>query len=686
MTTPVRRSGRVASRASQTPAPVAATPGALTGTTRRRQRGQADDNVGLPAIPVGDNFSYGSQGRVELEDQVARGSGLFTNHFAAARNNAFSGNNAAHATAPKPPSRAASAAPSNASRRSRRPTVNVNRAISEEREDEQPIHNSVEDTEEDEEDDASAPVAPHSALRSNAVNGYSFTDVEQTFSYVAPDASNYVNLSSRLNPPASPQEIEAARPWFARVLKETIPRLWDEAGPQYRGIIILTVTSPFVFSFLLFLMSLLPASIDIPGTFNNLIHSIEEQAARARNATLYNPAFDPTLHARLDKVESSFKNLQVEWHQLKDILPEQFMVTKNPTTGTWDIPPTFWTAIESKLNSDYSLTPGSMPGAAPAWDAFVHSNQKKINSLISTSVDTAAKSHLDTLSSSGTIISRQMFLTALEEQTLQLRREMATLRTDAARTARSIASSVASSLPSRQTPSKSAPAYLEDITLLTLARNHILARERNFLSPALGAVVDPYLTSPTHVHAQPNLLATLWTWSPWTTVLPPNPPTAALTPWSEAGECWCAAKSDKPGQAQIAALLVGPVDPSALVVEHVPAMSTLDISSAPRELEVWGLPGAAEGIEAKTLDEKERKGECEGPEPEEGKGWLCLGRAGYDLHAQNWVQTFPLDGRGSMVGKVVVRVLGNWGGERTCVYRLRLLGRTVDEVVGEMEG
>ncbi|PNS16066.1 hypothetical protein CAC42_4467 [Sphaceloma murrayae] len=751
MTTPLRRSARASSRASQTPAPAAATPATTTGV-RRRARAQPDTGADLPAIPVGDNFSYGSQGRVELGGQVTRApSGLFRDHLATARANAAAAPNDDEDEPPtspapsgsrsrkpskapsKPPSRAPSAASSNASRRSRRTTVNVDRAISEEPEDEQIILNQVEessegseeDAEEGEDDENPPSVEPvRTSARDYTINNFTQTNVDETFSYVAPDASNYASqlqnnasrlfvrngvtasgagaqaptpsisrplpvntpVSGRLDPPATADEIDAARPWVVRVVKETIPRWWDEAGSYIRGIVCLTILCWFfLFPLAMLLMRLLPASIDIPGTFNNLADAIAEQAAKARNATMHNTAFDHGLHARVDTVESDVKNLQVQWSQFKDILPEQFMVAKNPNTNTWDIPPTFWTAIESKLNSEYSLTPGSSPGAAPAWESFVAANHKKVESLISSSASTAATSHLNRLSSSGTIISKDMFIAALDEHTASLRREMAALRLDASRTAHTIASSVAASLPSRQTPSTSAPAYLEDITLLTLARNHLLFRERNFLSAGLGAVIDPYLSSPTYHHPQPNILATLFTYLPFTSVPGPNPPVTALMPWQETGDCWCAATSTTQGQAQLAALVVAPIDPSALVVEHVPAMSTLDIASAPREMEVWGLPSATI-LKAPTLNDKDRKGDCVGPEPEEGKGWTCLGRAAYDLHAQNWVQTFPLDGQGQMVAKVVVRALGNWGAKRTCFYRVRLLGRTVDEVVGEMGG
>ncbi|KAG8628826.1 hypothetical protein KVT40_002691 [Elsinoe batatas] len=731
--TPARRT-RAGSRTSATPAPVAA-PVVATPRTGGRRRPPVGDGT-LPAVPTGINTSYGSVGRVEITSQVkttgARGTVLQDIAAATAAANRRrgirtepeenEGNNDERQTSPAPSetrsqgsSRPGSRAGSTTSGRPRRPTgrkpVAVEEPINEESDGEQLPSRRVQPIFKPRVEDP-ATTEPSTDVRRTSVSvpnpDETLTGIGSSFSYVPPGQSHHIpatpsipvlspnqrrNLEIarrlRIDPPATQEEVEAARPWFTRVLKETIPRLWDEAGPEIRGAIMFALISPFLFSFLLFLHNLLPANINIIRTVQNLADSIGEQAAKARNATMYNPAFDANLHARVDRLDSDVKNLKVQWSEIKDILPEQFMVSKNSQTGTWDIPPTFWTAIESKLNSDYSLTPGSTPGAAPAWDSFVRANQKKINTMLSASADEATKSHLSKLSTSGTIVNKEMFLAALDENTAQLRRELSTIRADATRTAKTIASSIAASLPSRQTPSKSTPAYLEDITLLTLARNHLLSRERNFLSAGLGAVIDPYLTSPTFAIPQPNILAKAWTYTPWSTVRVPHPPAMALAPWSEAGDCWCAARSiTHPGAAQIAALLVTPVDPTALVVEHVPAISTLDIQSAPRDLEVWGLPAnlSIEGFSSPPITSKEeRQGECTGPEPEEGRGWICLGKAAYDLHAQNWMQTFGLEGKGQMVQKVVVRVLGNWDGEKTCVYRLRVLGRTEAEVRGEME-
>ncbi|KAK2746943.1 hypothetical protein FQN57_002515 [Myotisia sp. PD_48] len=106
-------------------------------------------------------------------------------------------------------------------------------------------------------------------------------------------------------------------------------------------------------------------------------------------------------------------------------------------------------------------------------------------------------------------------------------------------------------------------------------------RRVNFLAVGLGALVDPRLTSPV-IQSQGNLLQRVRRIAGHR----PGPsPVAALLPWDDVGDCWCAAKHK--GMSQLAVVLGRPIVPEEVIVEHIPRDATLDVGAAPRHMEMW---------------------------------------------------------------------------------------------------
>ena len=110
----------------------------------------------------------------------------------------------------------------------------------------------------------------------------------------------------------------------------------------------------------------------------------------------------------------------------------------------------------------------------------------------------------------------------------------------------------------------------------------------NFLSPAMGAIVDPANTAPTASENHPSYFKRV--------VMRmfrlganfgrgPLPPVAALSPWEETGDCWCS--TPREGATQLAVLLGRDIVPEEVIIEHVPASTTLHPDSAPKEIEMW---------------------------------------------------------------------------------------------------
>ena len=239
-------------------------------------------------------------------------------------------------------------------------------------------------------------------------------------------------------------------------------------------------------------------------------------------------------------------------------------------------------------------------------------------------------------------------------------------------------------------------------------------REVNVLSPALGAVVDPHLTSPVLRGKEKWLNKIYRRWS-----LPgaPQPPVAALEAWEGMGDAWCTAPQDpQPDhndgtncKAQLAVILPVEAYPIALTVEHIPSSATFDIDTAPQWIEFW-----IQVTDAALRDELEDKIEqLMGPETEYGydapnpsaflahdpeptglntkelrkhnlgnhynppSDFVRVGKFHYDIEDRRYVQKWemPIDLENWIkTQKVIIRVVQNYGREWTCLYRVRLSG------------
>lgn len=247
----------------------------------------------------------------------------------------------------------------------------------------------------------------------------------------------------------------------------------------------------------------------------------------------------------------------------------------------------------------------------------------------------------------------------------------------------------------------------------------------NFLSPALGAIVDPYNTAPTADKSHPyftRVVMRMFRIGP-NFGRGPLPPVAALSPWDETGDCWCSVP--RKGVSQLSVLLGRDIVPEEVIVEHVPAGTTLDPGTAPKEIEMWARfrvvplvseedttgswwpwsakknprpidprPAREEGLGGYSIPGEKslhdvlmsslRVSNAFEPEstysddPALGSNFYRVGKMEYDIHKENNIQRFALNAVVDIptirVDKVVFRVKSNWGSNITCLYRVRLHG------------
>jgi len=198
-----------------------------------------------------------------------------------------------------------------------------------------------------------------------------------------------------------------------------------------------------------------------------------------------------------------------------------------------------------------------------------------------------------------------------------------------------------------------------------------LIKKINYCSIGNGAVIDPYLTSPTKQKQfnwlQRRLIGTIGMQK-----YQSHPPSEALRAWEEVGDCWCAAAAQ--GYAQLAVLMREKVYPTEVVIEHAPSDTSPTPGTAPKDLEIWAdfsHLGPEEFVDA-GLDKLSHDAILP-------KFFARIGKMVYKAgKGVPSVQTFTLDlnqdQKTYATQKIVFRATSNYGAEHTCFYRVRLHG------------
>lgn len=353
---------------------------------------------------------------------------------------------------------------------------------------------------------------------------------------------------------------------------------------------------------------------------------------------------------------------------LEEFLPRRMVV--DVVDDQLIIKDEFWQVLTSKLKGDNEV-----------FDAFVAANEKAATDI----AFAASEGHLSAALESKRVLRPEDMMRLLNEYAEDLDKklevwsgeQMAVTRKHATQIAKEISQDAASD-PKTQ--------------ISVLIKSRIIANiyeslsDVNYFSPNTGAIVDPHHTSTTalRIWKDPKV-----GWFGRSLKRPSPPPVAALMKWEETGDCWCASKTiGIEGRAQLAVITENIIAPRRLIIEHIPSAGTRSISSAPQRFELW-----AESFSVETAQEwrqQLRRGyprydaECtEASAPTDTA--VCITSGTYDIHAENWVQSFPMfmemDSVFPMIsaGKFYYRVMSNWHAAQTCTYRVRLTGTDTEE-------
>ena len=227
----------------------------------------------------------------------------------------------------------------------------------------------------------------------------------------------------------------------------------------------------------------------------------------------------------------------------------------------------------------------------------------------------------------------------------------------------------------------------------------------NWFEIGQGAIIDPYLSSPSFVAKDDFSLTAYFTALFTLQQHAPAPapfsraPAEALTHWNDGGlDRWCAPSSR--GKLQLTVLTARPIAPKQLMVEHIAKGATIFVGMAPREIELWadiGDPEAFFNLErailasdpsldpSSTQSDKELASSQALPST-----FLPVARFYYDINSNQAIQSFnvPFDlaAMGIKSSRFAVRANSNWGSyDATCINRLRLHGVDMSGEVEELE-
>ncbi|KAJ3490957.1 hypothetical protein NLJ89_g11386 [Agrocybe chaxingu] len=145
------------------------------------------------------------------------------------------------------------------------------------------------------------------------------------------------------------------------------------------------------------------------------------------------------------------------------------------------------------------------------------------------------------------------------------------------------------------------------------------------------------------------------------------------------GQCWLIHGSS--GQFGIG--FRRPVAISHISIDHIAKELSFNMANAPKEVLVWGILGKQSPTGTQNLSKIPTSIDFMGrtrdrPLIEDHRStFVPIAAVNYDINGSNFIQTFPVfSGLNSIsFDGVVVEILGNWGGDTTCLYRIRVHGR-----------
>ena len=371
----------------------------------------------------------------------------------------------------------------------------------------------------------------------------------------------------------------------------------------------------------------------------------------------------------------------------------------------------------------------SVVAAPPSWADFLAANEGALRAFVASDLTSR-------VGSSDAFLSKQQFLDLLRREIKTLKRDFedkanenfeqmgrellnkVAKQDDMRRKEQLRAQPVGAGSSSSSSSSSGAPVTIKssdgqnvtavisslvDSALLRYSKD-VLARPDYALFTSGGRVIRS-LTSPSYDPQPSGAARSALAWLTGTKAPRGRPPVTALHSDNSPGSCWPFAGQ----QGQLGIQLSRRVVPTDVTLEHISTDVALDgdVSSAPKDFEVWGIVEGADNVakvgqyRAEQLAAKRaaRDAALEAGTPPDAEldlnpaslppsaNHVLLAVGAYDPALSSPVQTFPVTPAARHlaipVQVVVVKVLSNHGEEAyTCLYRVRVSGTTEAQLDG----
>jgi hypothetical protein len=432
------------------------------------------------------------------------------------------------------------------------------------------------------------------------------------------------------------------------------------------------------------------------------------------------------------------------WHAMRDLLrADGGFLTIDKKGGDYVLNSEgHWRAIASKLATDPALTSklnvtmdgieGRMNSKMSSfWDGWVKDNDDKISSQLGAAMEklksAASERELNDVvkklvnqqlhdgSSQGIVVTRDEFLRHLKNEFAthrsEIRAELNDLQPqleELIRQSVKLASDAKTPPPSGMTREDVTTLVnnllrkaLADANLEAMARGKIhahwdieLKNQVNYFSIGAGAVTDPKLSAKTYDPYKKGVIDDD-AYARGIRGAQPLPPMAALMPWLDEGDCWCAARQTNyrgnPHGAALSVILGHQIVPQHVVIEHILPGATVDPGARPRDIEVHAriedlaTRERLRDFAATHFPEQDPSTDDWNAMPADlGPQFVKIGHFTYEgaeLHDGVHVHRLSSEllALRAETDQVVVRATSNYGAaNHTCFYRVRLYGHRLD--------
>lgn len=708
MSAPLRRSTRNSASREATPARSTTGDAGRTGETPRRSN-RISQPRDLPPIASKSSNAYGGLGKAIIGQALTVDNGQFnlSEQFGAARDRAQEANRQAQGQS---------------SHAGSRPT-----AIAEEDED---VHDSESDS-----SYHGGHAGPSTGFGVPFGHSRQPTPARQTVPTTQPSQSAQPASFNESQFGNDTTRLETSRDFLGEnhALNGASPSNWPQSAPRSylnfqlpasfgrRTALASAILLPVLLCLVLTLNNMLayPATVDYQGSTGVLeVARVHTQASMTSMNDWARSWFSGTdfaqsyaLAAQLSRIESQLDKLTTnyELHDnsirlIHDIMPNNIVVNTDEQ-GSMEIPDDFWHALKSRCEDELGIAPG-----ISLWNQFLAQNEKQLSRISYDNVESmfqdAKKTHA--------IIGKKEFSELMKKEVGELRNEYEQSTSQLKWRLEVLDDEHRRSITAKTNAAwRLTTNFLSNVELQMLAAYNLVQNANealnnmNFVAASLGAIVDPFLTSPTQLRKDSSVYNRIWT-SVVGGRRRENPPITALEPWLEPGDCWCAAPNPNKNlrrlnnkgtimpfaKAQLAIILPHAIYPKSFTIENIPATGTLDARSAPYEVELWvqvADPATREMLYTESISGNENEHEHATLKTWWQKGvdgldetWVRAGTGRYELTGPNHVQTFPvfraLGDRRVPTRKVVVRATSNHGRDYTCFYRVRVHGKTVEKL------